>query len=167
MSREYYSFWFRLDNRDGYLIFFYDEPDPDGFVTDERGRVSCFLNTEDLLRYASASNLTVDAEDPRLLNLDILVAWLESKDADTVDCKTFLEAWNLFDDFSKTIGGNFDADQKKTQKIYNKLFWGNNLPAVTPEGEHFEPIWTKRELKIMREVLGEGLSLFKEKISCV
>lgn len=167
MSREHYSFWFRLDNRDGYLIFFYDEPDPDGFVTDERGKVSCFLNTEDLLHYASVSNLTVDAEDPRLLDIDILVTWLESKDATAVDCKTLLEAWNLFDDFSKTVDGNFDADQKKTQKIYNKLFWGNNLPAVTPEGEQFEPVWTKRELKIMREVLGVGLSLFKEKTSCV
>ena len=165
MSRDYYSFRFHLDSHDGFLIYFQDEPD--GFVTDAGGNLPYFLNTADLSQYASTLGLTVDAESPNSANLDILVAWLESKDADAVDCKTFLEAWNLFDDVSKTVGGNFDADQKKTQKIYNKLFWGNNIPAVTPEGEHYEPLWSKRELKIIREVLGNGLSLFREKISCV
>ena len=157
--------WFRLDARDAYLIWFNGEPD--GVVTDANGKVPCFLNTEDLLRYASTLNLRVETEEPLLHDLDFVASWLKTENVEPVNCKILLAAWNLFDDLSRSVGGNFDAQQKKTKKIYDKLFWGNNLPVVTPEGKSYTPIWTKRELKIMREVLGIGLSLFTEKVSCV
>ncbi len=67
----------------------------------------------------------------------------------------------LFADVSSSIDGGFDADRKLTQKIYDKLFWGCNLPIVTPEGEHYHPAWTKRELTIMHDVPGSGLKLFQ------
>ena len=126
-----------------------------------------FLKIEDLLRYASSFSLTIKNEEPILHDLNFVASWLETEKVESVDCGNFLAAWNLFDDVSRSVGGNFNADHKLTAKIYDKLFWGNNLPAVTPEGEHYEPTWTKRELKIMREVLSDGLSLFKEKTSCV
>ncbi len=165
MSNEYFNLWFRLDARDAYLIWFNGEPD--GVIVDANGKVPCFPNNEDLLRYACSLNLSVETEEPNLHDLDSLASWLEAKDNETVDCKIFLAAWNLFDDVSRSVGGNFDPGRKKTKKIYNKLFWGNNLPVVTPEGKSYTPLWTKRELKIMREVLSEGLSLFREKTSCV
>lgn len=165
MSREYFKCWFRLDSHDSYLIWFGDEDD--GVITDANGKVPCFLRTEDLLRYASSLNLPIKTEEPILHDFDFIVSWLEAKNTEAVDCNILLAAWNLFDDVSRSVGGNFDADRKLTAKIYEKLFWGNNIPAVTPVGKSYEPIWTKRELKIMREVLGVGLSLFREKISCV
>ena len=165
MKREYFKCWFRLDAHDSYLIWFRDEDD--GVITDAHGKVPCFLKTEDLLRQASSLNLNIKNEEPILHDLDFIVTWLESKNSEAVNCDIFLAAWNLFDDVSRSGGGNFNTEHKLTAKIYEKLFWGNNIQAVTPEGEHYEPSWTKRELKIMREVLGEGLSLFRDKVSCV
>jgi len=46
---------------------------------------------------------------------------------------------------SGSVEGGFDEDKALTQKIYNKLFWGSNLPAVTPKGRYYEPIWPRRE----------------------
>ena len=159
MTREYFKLWFRLDARDAYLIWFSDELD--GVLIDVDGKTPGFLNTEDLLGHAASLGLSVKIEEPILHDLDTVAAWLETPDAKTVDCDKFLTAWNLFDDVSRSVSGKFDADRKLTNKIYNKLFWGNNLSPVTPVGEHYEPLWTKRELKIMREVLGVGLSLFR------
>jgi len=164
MSNEYYNLWFRLDTRDAYLIWF--EGEPDDVVVDADGNVPCFLNNEDLLRYAVSLNLLVKTESPLLHDLDFVAAWLEAND-ETVNCKNFLVAWNLFEDVSHSVKGNFDTDRKKTQKIYNKLFWGDESNVLTSEGESYTPTWTKRELKIIREVLDEGLSLFREKVSCV
>ena len=165
MNRQYYILWFRLDVQNSYLIWFGDEDD--GVVTDAIGKVPCFLKTDDLLRYASSLNLPIKAEEPILHDLDFVASWLKTKNAETVDCDIFLAAWNLFDDVSRSVGGNFNADHKLTAKIYEKLFWGNNIPAVTPEGEHYEPTWTNQELMIMREILGVGLSLFRKNINCV
>ena len=165
MNNEYFNLWFRLDARDAYLIWF--DGEPDGVVVDADGKVPCFLNNEDLSRYAASLNLSVKTEEPILHDLDFVASWLKTENDVTVDCDIFLAAWNLFDDVSHSVGGSFDTNRKLTAKIYDKLFWGNNIPAVTPEGEHYEPTWTKRELKIMREVLGVDLSLFREKTSYV
>ena len=163
MSNEYYNLWFRLNACDAFLIWL--EGEPDGVIVDANGKVPCFPNNEDLLRYAVSLNLTVKTESPLLHNLDIVASWLETTD-ETADCKNFLVAWNLFEDVSHSVSGNFDADRKKTKKIYEKLFWGDETNILTPEGESYTPSWTKQELKIIREVLGEGLSLFREKVSC-
>jgi len=164
MSNEYFNLWFRLDAHDAHLIWFNGEPD--GVIVDANGKVACFLNDEDLLRYASSLNLSVKTEEPNLHDLDSVASWLKTENVETVDCNVFLAAWNLFDDVSRSVGGDFDADRKKTRKIYEKLFWGTNIPVVTPEGKSYTPIWSKRELKTIRKVLGEGLSLFREKVRC-
>ena len=165
MDNAYYNLWFRLDARDAYLIWFTGEPD--GVLVDANGKAICFLSNEDLLRYASSLNLSVRTEESKLHDLDFVASWLAAKEDETVNCKIFLATWNLFDDISRSVSGNFDANRKKTNKIYEKLFWGNNIPVVTPEGKSYTPLWTKRELKTIREVLGAGLSLFREKVSCV
>ena len=165
LSSEYFNLWFRLDACDAYLIWFSGEPN--GVITDTDGKVPCFLSTKDLLSYASSLNLSVETEEPILFDLDILDSWLKAKDNEAVDCKIFLDLWNLFDDVSHTVSSNFDTNRKLTAKIYDKLFWGSNISVITPVGKSYEPIWTKRELKVMREVLGVGLSIFREKISCV
>jgi hypothetical protein len=162
MSRQYYNCWFRLDTHDSYLIWFTNEED--GVFTDTNEKVPCFLKTEDLYCYASSLNLPIVVVEPILHDLDFVAYWLEAKDGETVDCKTFLAAWNLIDDVSSSVGGEFNANRKLTAKIYDKLFWGSNIPLITPVGKSYEPSWTKRELKIIREVLGVGLSIFREKI---
>lgn len=165
MSNEYFNLWFRLDGRDAYLIWFNGEPD--GVIVDVDRKVPCFSSNEDLSSYGFSLNLSVKTDEPILHDLDFVASWLKTENNLTVDCNVFLAAWNLFDDVSRSVGGSFGSNRKLTAKIYEKLFWGNNLPAVTPEGEHYEPTWTKRELEIMREVLGAGLSLFREKTSYV
>lgn len=165
MNRQYSNLWYRLDCKDAHLIWFTDERD--GVFVDSDRKVPSFKNTEDLLGYAQSRGLSVDVEDASLLDLDTLAEWLKKENVDSVDCVSFLNAWNLFDDVSRSVNGAFDADRKLTKKIYDKLFWGNNLPSVTPEGKSYHPAWTKRELKLMREVLSSGLSLFRSSVSCV
>ena len=165
MSNVYFNLCFRLDARDAHLIWFSGEPN--GVIVEADGKVPCFLNEKDLLGYAASLKLSVETVEPDLHDLDFISSWLKIEKDESVDCKIFLAAWNLFDDVSHSVGGNFDVARKKTNNIYEKLFWGNNLAVITPEGKSYTPIWTKRELKIMREVLSVGLSLFREKTTCV
>jgi len=92
------------------------------------------------------------------------VWWLLSRNGNTVDCCNFLDAWSLFADLSRSVAGQFDTDRALTNKIYDKIFWGNNLPAVTPDGEHSVPVWTNDELNILGKILDDGLSLFRNAV---
>jgi hypothetical protein len=162
MDRKYYILWYRLDGSDSFLIWYSDEKD--GVFVDADGFVPSFKDAGSLLKYAQERNIGVDTEGPVLLNLDVLSRWLKENDVALIDPNGVNGAWNLFADVSHSIEGGFDANQRLTQKIYNKLFRGCNLPSVTPEGESYHPAWTKRELNIMRDVLSSGLQMFRSSV---
>ena len=159
MGREYYILWYRLDGSDCFLIWYSNEKD--GVFVDADGFVPSFDDTGSQLKYARERNTRVNTEQSVLLDLDVLGMWPKEKGVGPVDPHSFNGAWNLFADVSSSIKGGFDTDRKLTRKIYDKLFRGRNLPVVTPAGEHYLPAWTKRELKIIHDVLSPGLKMFR------
>ena len=161
MSCEYYSYWYRLNNEDSFLIWFSNEKD--GVVVDENGFVPSFGKKSDLKNYCEKNQIKVDLDNSNLTNLDTIKNWLD-KGGKLEDYNLYLDTWNLFEDIAISTNGNFDKDKAVTNDIYDRIFWGCNLPAVTPEGESFTPTWTKKELKIIHKTLTFGLQMFREKI---
>jgi hypothetical protein len=166
MSREYYIYWYKLDGKDFYLIWF-EGDESDGVLVDQKGFMPSFAKISDLQNYAEKCEINVDVEKPLLNDLDAVQNWLNESKTEIVYYNPFLNAWNLFADISLSTGANFDKDKELTNKIYNKIFWGCNIPAMTPEGESFTPGWTKKELKTIREVLSFGFQMFREKVKCI
>lgn len=172
MKKFYYPSWYRLDNKDRYLIWYSIQEgneDLDGVVLDSNGKIPIFVSLDDLFRYAQAENIPLEQEEPHLHNLDAVIKWFEVKRSKpegptAINCDEFLAAWNLFSDVSRSINGDFDADRDRTRKITTKLFWGNNWPSVTPEGECYIPLWSRNEKTIIREVLLQGLQMFRNSI---
>lgn len=162
MTPTYYRLWYRLDHTDGYLIWFSN--DTDDVVTQPDGTVPSFRDQEALQAYASSHHLTLDEMEPLLHDLDVIVEWLGRSLSAELDCDTFLTAWNLFGDLSASVNGDFDRDRKRTQHVYEKLFWGTNLPSVTPPGKYYTPLWSDEELLLMREILTNGLMLFRKSV---
>lgn len=165
MSREYYLYAYRLDDKDAYLIWFTNEKD--GLVADESGFVPSFENVSDLQNYARRRQIGVDTAKPKLVDFDLVRNWLNGNLSEIDDYNVFLDAWNLFEDLSNSVGGDFDQERKSTNNVYHKIFWGCNISAVTPEGEFFTPRWTKKELKVLRRTLNTGFRIFREKVKAV
>jgi len=164
-SRQFFNLWYRLDSEDRQLIWFTD--DEDGVLVDSEAHIPSFGKLEALTAYAQNRSLTVDVKEGVLFDLDATSRWLEAPDALSIDCVNTLNAWNLFADVARSVGGLFDVEPKETIHIYQKLFWGNNLACVTPPGEHYDPSWTPSELETLAEVLKSGLSLFRDSVRCV
>ena len=162
MSRLYYVLWYHLDNKDRYLIWFTNETD--GVVVNAEGQIPIFKTKAHLRAYAQREGLPIEPEEPKIHHFDRVVAGLKRKRPVELDCDAFLSVWNLLGDISNSLGGGFDEDKSRTQKIYEKFFWGNNLPTVTPVGKCYVPLWSGQEHQIMRDALGEGLSLLRSRI---
>ncbi len=162
MAQTCYICWYRLDRQDRYLIWYSNETD--GVIIDADNHVLSFNMLEDLNHYAEAHNLPIKKEIPNLHDLDAVATWLENESAVDIDCKQFLAVWNLFGDVSVCVGGDFDPKSEYTRIIYDKLFWGNNLPPVTPTGKKYMPVWTDKELQMLRAILAHGLALFRQSI---
>jgi predicted transglutaminase-like protease len=160
MLTEYYILGYRLDQIDAFLIWYSD--DSDGVMLDKAGNVISFNSIEHILEYAAHNNIVIKTEDSELLNLDHITEWIKTCDPELINFSEFNNTWNLWTDIANSTGYNFDQDRDTTDKIYHKLFWGCNLPVVTPEGKEYIPEWTDIELKVMKELFLSGTAMFRE-----
>jgi len=164
--RLYYKCWYRLSYADSYLIWYSN--DTDGVFVDPNGIVLSFRSIDAVRIFAEERGIAVENEEPILHNLDIVKRWLDKPKTSTVDCVEFLAAWNLFGDVAHSINDNtasvFLKNEKMGNKLYDKLFWGNNLPAMTPEGHSYIPLWTNVQIELIQEILTNGLNMFEKSI---
>jgi len=159
---QYYICWYLLDKKHRFLIYCSNDKDS---VFVENGKVPVFSTEKQLLSYAAVHNIKIESEEPILHDLDFIGQWSVNPKAEQINCFEFTAAWNFFADLSNSVNGKFDADRKMTQKVYDKLFWGNNLPSVTPPGKKYEPIWSEAQVQLLKKTLTDGLELFRANIT--
>ena len=162
MTRDYYACRYRLHHAEGYFLWFSD--DHDGVWIDQIGRMPRFGTFAALQAYAQQHGIQLAFDDPTAYDLDALSGWLAQPSAATLDCVSLLDAWNLFADVAASAQVPFDSDRQATEKIYDKLFYGNNLPSVTPPGRRYVPLWTDAEIELIRTTLAQGLAVFRRAI---
>jgi hypothetical protein len=159
----YFPLLYRLNGQDCYLIWISN--DNDTVEIDAMGQVPTFEDIKAIAAYASTKQYTLDSEEPKCHDLDWVAGWL-SKEGVPVDCRKALAAWNLFGDVARSTPRADDTFEKLDSRfgeVYEKLFWGNNLPAVTPKGCHFDPEWSADEITALAMVLRAGLELFQSR----
>jgi hypothetical protein len=157
----FFSLLYRLKSVDRYLIWISNERD--SVAVDNGGRVLTFESTAALGRYAELNHIRLESETPALHDLDWVALWTESPDR-PVDCKEALAAWNIFSDIATSVGATgltFSRLDSEQGTIYQKLFWGNNPPSLTPEGCEFVPEWSPGEIEELTKVLRTGLRMFE------
>jgi hypothetical protein len=158
---KYFPLLYRLNGEDSYLIWISNEND--AVVVDATGSVLTFNDTGAVQAFAGLEHYHLEDEEPALHDLDWVVGWIKETEK-PVNCIEALAAWNLFSDISRSIQrapSAFEALNSQFPGIYEKLFWGNNLPSMTPEGKHYEPGWSPDELAALTEVLTAGLEMFE------
>ena len=141
---------------------------PDRVLIDIAGRISSFGTEAAARRSAAARGEPAVAEPPVVYDLDRLAAWCDHPGEATLDCEAALSAWNLFADLPAPPTGApsiFGRADRSTGALYDKLFFGNNLPSVTPEGAAYTPLWSDEELTRLSHTLRLGLAEFTQRIS--
>ncbi len=163
-AMKYFPLWYRLHSEERYLIWISNEKE--SLVVDAEGYIPCFRDLTMVGQFAETNGILLESETPVLHDLDWVVAWRVAR-AVPVDCVEALGAWNLFRDVAASApskGIAFGKLSSELSGVYDKLFWGNNLPAMTPKGERYVPQWSPEETRSLAEVLSTGFDLF---VSCV
>lgn len=152
----------RMNGADRVFLWEGEDPGPAHVVVDEEGFVWSFPTTAAAREAAAAQRWHVSSEEPSVYDTDGMERWCRS-DADVLDCRELLNAWNLFVDLPD--GENlFRAADARALGVYDKLFGGCNLPSMTPLGEQCEPAWTTPETTALKHVLLLGLAEFRARL---
>jgi len=145
---------------DAFVVWYEDERD--GFVRCPNGRLLAAESIEDLKAAAVGMGLLLVPDDVVEYDFDRLREWCRRPTTEGVECSEFLNAWNFFDDLAGLHdhpGTAYAQLSRSAGECYDKLFWGNNLPSVTPPGEQFTPSWSADEVERIRQVMEAGLEL--------
>jgi|SRR5882724_1213465 len=152
----YFPCLFRIGEADCYVIWYSNEQD--GLVR-ENGRLVLFASPQELLTYAGTHGLELQAAEPARYDWDVLASWCDNPVANEMMVGPFLNAWNMLLDAHRTddAAGLFLHAHERAEALYDKLFRANNLPAMTPPGAEYEPVWTKAELTTLAQLLRLGI----------
>ncbi len=122
-------------------------------------KILTFDNFETAKKFTDSENC-----DLYEYNIPKLKRWIYTHSR-TFDCSFLLDFWNIFNDIAYSFGEKIPNERtRKSDRVYNKLFFGNNFPAITPEGECFKPIFTKTDRKITKKILSYGLYFLEKHI---
>ena len=149
---------------DLYLVWSSND-DSDGVIVEGDGSVAAFGSRADLRAYAERLGLALEPDESGVFDLDSVENWLANPVREAIDCELFLNAWNLIDDVASSIGHlDFGRFSRGADEVYDMLFWGNNLPVVTPPGEHFVPAWSEDQVAELERILSDGMRLLRNKV---
>jgi hypothetical protein len=121
------------------------------FVARSRSDVEQRLGKEAaLVRWDEEASLDMDEFWTKVNGLRV------ARSSSVLTCKVILEGWNFFDDVLGTLSKPELLKSSKSpalKKIYDKLFFGNNLKAVTPPGQSYNPRWTAEEISSFKRAM--------------
>ena len=151
-------------NRPHFLLWQEGLSGPDSFILLPNTSLFLMASTKQrLLENAAKFGLIVSTQRTESLDVDKVFKVLHDLHAEArvmqSRCELLLFAWNMFQDMDFSIKANPSklSTTKKNilHKAYEKLFWGNNLPSVTPQGQSYHPMFSAIELKYVREFFSQ------------
>jgi len=168
MDNEYYIVEYVFSGRHNFFLWYTandQSREPDGIVLNEDRQIVVFESKREISEYAKIRKLSELSDNDTNFDFDLLQNWLDRPSLDQIDCVSILDYWNIFSDLERSLSGKQEhIDDKGEGEIYDKLFWGCNLPSVTPPGERYIPNWSDDEIQRLASILNCGLTLFRRAI---
>jgi hypothetical protein len=129
------------------------------------GSILTFADQDAARRYAHSNLLDLEVEPPIWYDFDAIARWCGTPDVTAIDCDKFLGAWNLLADLGVGPNSIFRGADRRATPIYDKLFFGNNLPSVTPPDQSYVPAWSDEEVVELTRLFSLGLAELKDRLS--
>lgn len=139
-------------------------------VDDDGGRIASFATENEARAHATARGGPAATEPPAVYDLDRIAAWCDHPTEVTLDREAVLNAWNLFSDLGDPAPGVTNAFRFAASSAgasYEKLFFSTNLPAMTPAGSSYTPLWSAAELDRLSQALRLGLEEFASRLPSI
>lgn len=130
-------------------------------------------SAQELAQAARLNGLAVHGAEAQVIDLQtvrsVLHSLRPSRPLSEHSARVLLEAWNALEDLARSLGSSFMtsemSQQEEAKSAYDKLFYGNNLPAITPEDSKCHPLLNDRERAVLRTLLRNAISRAESYIS--
>jgi hypothetical protein len=145
-----------------HLVIWYSTKE-NGFIVGQNHKLLCFDDSEDARQFAKSQGLVFSTKAPTVYDFDRLAQWLTQSNLAQINCHEFVNTWNFFIDLAASTNttATLGDTGPELNTIYEKLFLGCNLPAVTPGGKRYDPVWSAEETRSLSKLFSNGLHLLR------
>jgi len=161
-NRVHHVCTFTFDGRQLAFLWFTNERD--GVEESVPGQIRVFASADGARAWGLKAGLVVSSDAPTSYNLDAIAEWCAHPTATGIECRVFLDVWNLLADLGFESNSIFRGADRRGVAVYDKLFFGNNLPSVTPPSQAYSPTWSDEEVRELARVLRLGLAEFRSRL---
>jgi len=99
---------------------------------------------------------------------EALLELVPEQEIPTDTCELLLNGWNIINDLLHTMNMPRTYEEQNNEDInhiYERIFWGNNLEALTPTGESWHPAFSEPEILSVQQLFISILAMLeKEKL---
>lgn len=156
----YYKIKFKYFSEEKWALWY--TSDKDGVII-ENGKIYCFDSESSLKIFCKKKNINFEDEVTEY-RIDEIERWVNAEIIE-VDCQMILEFWNIIEDISESVKITFYKRTNISERIYRKLFYGNNLKSINISGKEYIPEWSDEELKTLKNILEQALLFIKKQLS--
>lgn len=157
MSREYFPLWLRLDGKDGFLLWYSDEPD--GVFIASTRKIPVFRSLNALVVFARSHEISLERTGKLVPHdLDAAVRVCESSGFDPEGFGDLLVVWNLAGDVACSLELEFSGDSKLMNSVYEKLFHANMSDDVGGGA------WSWDEARLLKSIVRDAVTLIRSRL---
>lgn len=150
----------RIVYRESCLYLWKSSDDSDCFLV-ENEHIVCFLKEEEFQRFVEENQLAVEDEGTTIVIPAKRELCKLQKENMELFCEKMLNLWNLAIDIKNSYGPK-ESLLDGHRKLYDKLFYGNNLESITPADGKYVPNFTVLEKRQLQAVINEMYKWFDE-----
>lgn len=161
-TETFFPYWYQRGGKRCCLLWIPRESAPDSFFVDREGKPLCFSSKKRLQCFLGERSEQIDWAHEGRIDFDEFWSAVRglrvNRASSTRTCAVLLEGWNFLEDIlrsSQATGWLKKLGVPLMRRVYDKLYYGNNLPAVTPRGRSYNPLWAQEELVHFRRTLNE------------
>ncbi len=160
-TRVAYPYLFKYDGNERILLWVDGGCEKDYFLNASSGQLLiCDSIAQMRNEPPSIENIAIHWDESDEIDLDQFwkkIRGLRNGRASAQEtCSVILAGWNFLEDLARTVAVRQDLPiftDELVQRAYEKIFGGCNLPAVTPEGCKYQPIWQTDEIAALRSAM--------------
>lgn len=143
--------------QDSYCIWYSDEAE-DGFLT-QAGQLLTFEDENAALEFLRSNTTYREPVATTIYDVNAIEQMMDRQQP--FDACMTLEFWNIAGDLANSVNASFQGNLKDalTDHIYQKLFYGNNLPEINTSGRKYTPEFTEEEYTKLMDILADGVDL--------
>ncbi|MGH1403255.1 MAG: hypothetical protein ACRBDL_03340 [Alphaproteobacteria bacterium] len=158
MIKDYILYKVLYKGRDVYILSFDNAMDQSEFLKNEDDTVRFFKDMDSFAMFCSDSNLKI--YEPITFNLNEFLYELKNLKAHKLYgskiCDCLLLGWNFIEEYMYTKNQKTDHYYDNVDSVnicYDKLVLGTNIPSLMTSEEEYHPVWSQREVFVIRSYM--------------